>query len=59
MPFILKRLLHSVNSGIFILTVTMFSFAQGAEQHERIYSYPPSGIETTKEVIPLVSKLKK
>ena len=45
--------------GIFILAVGMFSFAQGAEQHARIYSYPPNGIETTKEIIPLVSRLKK
>ena len=44
---------------IFILAIGMFSFAQGAEQHARIYSYPPNGIETTKEIIPLVSRLKK
>lgn len=45
--------------SIFILAVGIFSFAQGAEQHERIYSYPPNGIETTKEIIPLMSRLKK
>lgn len=45
--------------SIFILVVGIFSFAQGAEQHERIYSYPPNGIETTKEIIPLMSRLKK